>query len=79
MLLAPTVTLKLKCFSLYSAVANGMIAVGVNTNQIQAQLRTCAKVVVNIPVSIKADVEMSKKKLTLTLNKVGEREVLSAK
>lgn len=55
-----------------------MVAVGVNTNQIQAQLRTHSKVVINIPISVEAKVEMSKNRLSLALKQVGERDVLSA-
>lgn len=75
--MAPTVTLKLNC-SLYSAVAHSVVAAGVATNQIQAQLRTDSKVIVKIPISVEAQAEMSKRKLNLAVRQLGEGRVVSA-
>lgn len=65
-------------FFLYSAVAHGMIAVGVNTDQIQAQIKSHTKVVINVPILVEAKAEMRQRRLSVVLKQVGDRKVLSS-
>lgn len=62
---------------MYSSKFQSIIAVGLSTGQIQAQLQTHSKLSANIPVALEVSADMSNMKFGLKVKQIEQKEIAS--
>lgn len=75
---ATTVSFKIKCFCLFSAKIDAVYGVGIRTPEIEAQLVTHASVSVDLPIAVELKAELKKKKYSLRIKEVQQKDILTA-